>query len=81
MIIDVYHTVFNPPSDSAVTARLIEEPGGIEHNMYKRLKCYHANWSSISKCYKHIARSFEADQPEKDLVAQSNIENVYRHAQ
>lgn len=70
---DVYHLVFKPPTDSSVADRLIQESGGVEHNMHKGLKYYRLNSSAIEACYKQVcSKALDADQPDNDLVTQGN---------
>ncbi len=71
--IDVYHLVFKPPTDPSTASRVIQEAGGVEHNMLKGFKCYAANSSGIVECYKPVCnRFFDADQPDSDLMVQGN---------
>ena len=69
--IDVYHLVFKPPTDPSIASRVVQEAGGVEHNMLKGLKCYAANNNGIVECYKSVCnRCFDADQPDSDLMVQ-----------
>lgn len=68
IILDIYHLVFDPPTDPRVMERLQEEEGGIEKNMHDKLHSYHRHHESVLKCYQHILRSFCADQPVDDLL-------------
>ena len=72
IIVDVYHMVFNQPSDPDILARLQEEEGGSSVNMHQRLRQYHSNSQSVLSCYTKISKAFNADQPLKDLVTQGS---------
>ena len=67
---DVYHLVFAPPRSDEVADRLVEEPGGIQHNVHDLLELYHRNSSALLSCYTNVAKTFNADQPIEDLFDQ-----------
>lgn len=63
--------MFKPPTDATVASRLIEEAGGVEHNMHKRLQYYNLHSTGIEACYRNVCnQSFDADQPDTDLAEQ-----------
>ena len=76
-LLDIFHLVFKPPIDEFVASRLIEEPGGVSHNMHKRLQYYGSNVNGIEDCYKDVCKVFDADQPECDLTTQGNNDDDY----
>ena len=53
-----------------VAKRLCEEEGGLEVNMTQMLLHYHQNSFAMLECYKHISKTFNADQPLQDLITQ-----------
>ena len=69
-IVEVYHVVFNLPSDPDVLARLKEEEGGAKVNMHQKLDQYHRHVQPLLSCYKKVSKEFNADQPLQDIVTQ-----------
>lgn len=67
---DIYHLVFDPPTDHFVMERLKEEDGGVHFNMHEGLKYYHRHCNNLTLCYKHISKVFDADQPSIDIINQ-----------
>ena len=72
--LDVYHLIFDPPTDPHIMERLTEEEGGIEVNMHKKLKAYHCHSNALLQTYKHVMKAFCTDQPIQDLTT-SGISN------
>lgn len=74
----MYHIVFNPPKNEETASRLVEEPGGIEVNMHAKLILYHRFSRDLISCYTSITKSFNADQPLKDLFGQGQRIFLFR---
>ena len=53
-----------------VAKRVCEEEGGVEVNMRQTLLHYHQNSYAVLERYKHISKTFNADQPLQDLITQ-----------
>lgn len=67
---DVYHLVFNPPPSAEVASRLVQEPGGEEVNLRRKLELYHRHSADLLVCYASVAKKFNADQPLSDILSQ-----------
>ena len=66
----MYHLVFAPPKSEEVAARLVEEEGGVEANMLRPLELHRRHGVALLRCYPHVSKSFNADQPIEDLFDQ-----------
>lgn len=76
VVADVYHLLFNPPKSTEIASRLVEEPGGIEVNMHANLTQYHRHSRDLLSCYSSAMKSFNIDQPLKDLFEQGERKMV-----
>ena len=77
---DIYHLVFDPPKSADVADRLIEEPGGVEKNMHSKLSHYHRHSRDLLSSYRSVTKNFNADQPIRDLIVQSECAYPISHA-
>ena len=52
----IYHVKFNPPTDAAVAARLIQRDDDTEEKARVRLQQYHSHIAAIRDSFKHVTR-------------------------
>jgi adenylate kinase len=64
---DVYHVTYDMPSKPDIVSRLVD--GNSEREMTKDLLEYHKNIDGVLRCYPHITKTINADQPKTDVLA------------
>ena len=67
---DIYHITFDWPTNPDVVSRLEEVEGTSEEEVVARMVQHYRFIEDISRCYSHIQKTINADQPKADVFAQ-----------
>lgn len=70
LVLDIYHTTFDWPSNPDIQNRLKEVEGYSEEDMINKLIVYHRHFNGIAECYKKVSKTINADQPKADVFQQ-----------
>lgn len=70
LITEVWHRVFDYPSDTSVQDLLVEPPDYSQDVIVKKLVHYHRHISGIVQAYHCAYKTVNADQPKSDVVSQ-----------
>ena len=69
-IIEVWHKIFDYPTDVSVQERLIEPPNYSHEMIVNRLVNYHRHIGGIKQAYKTVYKTVNGDQPKSDVFSQ-----------
>lgn len=64
---DIYHLVFDPPTDDEVQERLAESPGNSESEIRQRIREFDSRIIELAPCYANVGSAVNADQPVADV--------------
>ncbi|NWI25898.1 KAD8 kinase, partial [Sula dactylatra] len=67
LLLEVYHTTFDWPSDPLVQQRLVKPEDLSEQEMSKKLLKYHRNFPEVFQIYQKVLKSINVDQPSMDV--------------
>ncbi|PAA93083.1 hypothetical protein BOX15_Mlig030341g2, partial [Macrostomum lignano] len=64
---DIYHLVFDQPTDDDVLERLVECPGNSESEINERIREFEGRIIELAPCYSNVGLKVNADQPVADV--------------
>lgn len=70
MYIEIYHAVFDMPTDAAVAKRLVRPASCGEQEIVDRLVVYHRHIDGLTRCFDKFIKHINADQPKADVFLQ-----------
>uniref|UniRef100_A0A1I8HI63 RIIa domain-containing protein n=1 Tax=Macrostomum lignano TaxID=282301 RepID=A0A1I8HI63_9PLAT len=64
---DIYHLVFDQPTDDDVLERLVECPGNSDSEINERIREFEGRIIELAPCYSNVGLKVNADQPVADV--------------